>query len=182
MANEPPISTQVAGEVADSAATGSDRFRPDIEGLRAIAVVAVVLFHAGVPGFSGGYVGVDVFFVISGFLITGQMLRDREASSGFGFGQFYARRIRRLLPIATLVILVVLAGSALFHSPFSQESVGDDAQASALFSSNLRFADQATDYFQDDAPPSYPSRRQTEIEFRWKMLMPDGVRNPTRLP
>jgi peptidoglycan/LPS O-acetylase OafA/YrhL len=138
----------------EAPATGSDRFRPDIEGLRAIAVVAVVLFHAGVPGFGGGYVGVDVFFVISGFLITGQMLRDKEKTAGFGFAEFYARRIRRLLPLATLVIVVVLAGSALVHSPIYQEAVGKDAQASALFYSNIRFADQATDYFQEDAPPS----------------------------
>jgi hypothetical protein len=162
-----------AARAADGS-TGSDRFRTDIEALRAIAVLAVVGFHAGVPGFSGGYVGVDVFFVISGFLITGQMLRD-EQGSGFRFGRFYARRIRRLLPVATLVIITVLVGSLLFESPIYQESTADDARSAALFYSNFRFEDQATDYFQEDNPPSpyqhfWSLSAEEQFYFVWPSL------------
>ncbi len=77
-------------------------FRPDVEGLRAVAIVLVVLVHAGVPHMQGGTVGVDAFFVISGFVITGLLLRERAASGGISFLRFYARRARRLL-LATCV-------------------------------------------------------------------------------
>ena len=126
------------------------RFRPDIEGLRAIAVLAVLGLHAGVPLFPGGFVGVDVFFVISGFLITGQLLRDAESPLGLRFSTFYARRVRRLLPAATIVILATLAGAALLQSPIFQERTRADARSAALFFSNLRFASGATDYFRHD--------------------------------
>ena len=75
-------------------------FRADIEGLRAVAVLAVVLFHAAVPGISGGFVGVDVFFVISGFLITGLLWREVAATNTVRLGRFYAARARRLLRAA----------------------------------------------------------------------------------
>ena len=80
------------------------RFRPDVQGLRAIAVLLVVLFHAHVPGFSGGYVGVDVFFVISGFVITGVLLRERSSTGSTSIVKFYGRRARRIIPAATLVL------------------------------------------------------------------------------
>ena len=73
-------------------------FRTDIEGLRAVAVLAVVLYHAGVPGLAGGFVGVDVFFVVSGFLITGLLWREVGSAGGVNLGAFYAARARRLLP------------------------------------------------------------------------------------
>src|SRR5580698_11229057 len=86
-------------------APGDRRFRPDVEGLRAVAVLLVVLYHAAVPGLTGGYVGVDVFFVISGFVITGLLLRERSRTHRTSILDFYARRCRRILPAATLVIL-----------------------------------------------------------------------------
>lgn len=73
------------------------KFRKDIQGLRAIAVGAVLLYHAGVPGLTGGYVGVDMFFVISGFLITTHLLGQLERHGRVNFGEFYAKRIRRIL-------------------------------------------------------------------------------------
>ncbi|MDQ4131851.1 MAG: acyltransferase, partial [Actinomycetota bacterium] len=77
-------------------------FRADIEGLRAVAVLAVVLYHAGVGAFDGGYVGVDVFFVVSGFLITGLLWDEMRRTGGLSFRSFYARRARRLLPASML--------------------------------------------------------------------------------
>ena len=77
-------------------------FRPDVEGLRAIAVIAVVLFHMKVAGFEGGFVGVDVFFVVSGFLITQLLLRELEVSGTVSLHDFWARRARRLLPASCL--------------------------------------------------------------------------------
>ena len=79
------------------------RYRPDIDGLRALAVVPVVLYHAGVVGFSGGFVGVDIFFVISGFLITSLIVTELQAKT-FTLKNFYERRARRILPALYVVI------------------------------------------------------------------------------
>jgi peptidoglycan/LPS O-acetylase OafA/YrhL len=96
---------------------GSDKFRPDIQGLRAVAVMVVVLFHAEIARFSGGFVGVDVFFVISGFLIT-RLLRDKIRDGSFTFSGFYARRIRRLFPaLLATVVLTFIAGAFILSPP-----------------------------------------------------------------
>ena len=170
--------SQTVESIADPApsqppsAASPTRFRPDIEGLRAIAVVAVLAFHAGVPGFEGGFVGVDVFFVISGFLITGQMLRDVDGT-GLRFRDFYARRARRLLPAATLVIVATLIGSALFLSPLQQASTGADARAATLFYSNMRFAGEATDYFAAAQNPSpYQHFWSLSVEEQFYLVWP----------
>src|SRR5664280_2272037 len=92
-------------------APGDRKFRPDVEGLRAFAVALVVLFHAGVPRVTGGFVGVDVFFVLSGFVITGLLLRERTATGHTGLLSFYGRRSRRILPAATLVIILTVLAS-----------------------------------------------------------------------
>jgi peptidoglycan/LPS O-acetylase OafA/YrhL len=131
------------------------QFRRDIEGLRAIAVVAVVLYHAGVPGTRGGFVGVDVFFVISGFLITGQLLHDDEQYSAVArIRRFYARRMRRIVPAATLTIVVSLAAAAVVQPPLLQRAARLDGIAAMFFFSNIRFAHYAADYFHQGAAPS----------------------------
>src|SRR5690242_273394 len=92
-------------------------FRPDVEGLRALAVTIVVLFHAGVGVLSGGYVGVDVFFVISGFLITGHLLKEVRQTGTISIAGFYARRALRLLPAATFTAAVTLLAAWLWLPP-----------------------------------------------------------------
>jgi peptidoglycan/LPS O-acetylase OafA/YrhL len=129
-------------------------FRPDIEGLRAVAILAVLAYHARIPGLSGGFVGVDVFFVISGYLITGLLLRERDRSGRIDLAGFYARRVRRLLPAALAVVAVTVGVSALVLSPVQFPDVAADGAAAALYVSNYRFALSATDYFAADAAPS----------------------------
>ena len=120
--------------------------RPDIQGLRAVAVVAVILDHAiGWP--IGGFVGVDVFFVISGFLITGLLLRDIERTGRVSFRDFYGKRIRRILPAALLVLVVVTAAAfVVFNVTRAWQTVWD-AVYSLVFVVNWHFAVQGTDYF-----------------------------------
>jgi peptidoglycan/LPS O-acetylase OafA/YrhL len=129
-------------------------FRGDIEGLRAVAVLAVVLFHAGMPGVRGGYVGVDVFFVISGFLITGLLWREVTGTGSVRLARFYGARARRLLPAATTVGVATSIGTALLLPPLQARSVLDDGIASALYVGNYRFAIQGTDYLAAGTPPS----------------------------
>ena len=134
-----------------SAQTG---FRPDIEGLRAVAVVAVVLFHAGMPGVGGGFVGVDVFFVISGFLITGLLWREVSTTGTVGLRRFYGARARRLLPASATVGVVTMIASAVLLPPLQARSVIGDGIASALYVSNYWFIMQGVDYFGRHLPPS----------------------------
>ncbi|MFJ5234972.1 acyltransferase family protein [Kitasatospora sp. NPDC088391] len=130
------------------------RFRPDIEGLRAVAVLAVLAFHAAVPGFAGGFVGVDVFFVISGYLITG-LLRTETANNGrVRLGEFYSRRARRLLPSAAVVLAVVAVLGALLTAPLRRADLERDVLASALSVANWRFIAEQTDYLAAGRDPS----------------------------
>ena len=127
-------------------ATRQHRSRRDIQGLRCIAVVAVVCNHLfGWP--SGGFVGVDVFFVISGYLITGLLLREHRRSGHISFGGFYARRIKRIVPAAVLVLGVTVFVSWLLLGWSRTESTADDAVWSALFAGNWRFLLEGTNYF-----------------------------------
>jgi peptidoglycan/LPS O-acetylase OafA/YrhL len=117
-------------------------------------VILVLLFHAGVPGTTGGYVGVDVFFVLSGFLITGLLVRELQRTGTVSLMAFYARRARRLLPAAALCLLVTVAVSAVVLPPLLVPEVAGDGVAAALYASNIRFALEATDYLQAEGAPS----------------------------
>ena len=123
-------------------APGDRRFRPDVEGLRAVAVIVVVLFHvcvtAGSSAFSGGYLGVDVFFVISGYVITGLLLRELRADGRISLVDFYAHRVRRIIPAMALVILASLV---IEHWLLGSAStfVADDAKWSSVFLANVHF-------------------------------------------
>ena len=125
-------------------------FRPDIEGLRGIAVLLVVLFHAHFPHVNGGYVGVDVFFVISGYLISGLLMKEMESTGRISFLQFYARRGRRLLPAAALVLLATLAAGFFTLAPVEQRSLAKTAITTSLYSSNFRFIHEKTNYLGPD--------------------------------
>ena len=116
------------------------KYRPDVEGLRAVAILLVVLFHIGIHQWRGGFVGVDVFFVISGFVITGLLLRERTASGRTGFLAFYARRARRILPAALIVILLTLIATRLFLGYKDGVLTASDSRWSALFLGNFHFA------------------------------------------
>jgi peptidoglycan/LPS O-acetylase OafA/YrhL len=113
-------------------------YRPDIDGLRAVAVIPVVLFHAGVPIFGGGYVGVDVFFVISGYLITSIIAAEIDRGSFSIFG-FYQRRIRRIFPVLVVVMSFCVAVGYLIFAPSDFQSLGKSVLAASLFVSNIFF-------------------------------------------
>ncbi|MBM4409408.1 MAG: acyltransferase, partial [Chloroflexi bacterium] len=156
-ANMRPTSAPPAPRIAARAARAEAirwAHRPDIEGLRAVAVGLVLLFHASIGPFSGGFVGVDVFFVLSGYLITGLLLRELAQTGTISLATFYARRARRLLPAALLVLLATMIGSALWLPPLLVAGVAGDVAAAAAYVSNLGFAAQATDYFAATQPPS----------------------------
>jgi peptidoglycan/LPS O-acetylase OafA/YrhL len=129
-------------------------FRPDIEGLRAVAVGAVVLFHAATPGVSGGYVGVDVFFVISGFLITGLLWREVSSTGTVRLRSFYGARARRLLPASAAVGVITMIASIILLPPLRVPAVLYDGIASALYVSNYWFVAQGGNYFAAHASPS----------------------------
>jgi peptidoglycan/LPS O-acetylase OafA/YrhL len=131
-----------------------ESFRPDIEGLRAVAILLVVLSHAGVAAVAGGYVGVDVFFVLSGFLITSLLLREVAASGRISIPRFYARRALRLLPASALVLVCTLIAARFWLSPLLVGPYTHDAAAAAGYVSNLVFAHRGTDYLASDASPS----------------------------
>ena len=112
-------------------------YRPEIDGLRAFAVIAVVLFHGGF-GCSGGYVGVDVFFVISGFLITSLIWNDLQ-NGRFTFSQFWERRARRIIPAAVVMTLVTLIAGWFLLMPSDFQSLGRAAASQSLFAANIHY-------------------------------------------
>ncbi|MCU7723689.1 acyltransferase [Actinoplanes sp. KI2] len=133
---------------------GEGTFRPDIEGLRAVAVLLVVAAHAGVAGLAGGYVGVDVFFVISGFLITSLLLREAERTGRISVARFYCRRAVRLLPAAAVVLVSTLVAARFLLPAVRLAEYCKDALSAATYVANLRFAAIGTDYLSADRPPS----------------------------
>lgn len=129
-------------------------FRADIEGLRGIAVLLVVFAHAGVPGLAGGFVGVDVFFVISGYLITGVICRELETTGRFDAWGFFARRARRLAPALLAMLALVAAGAALWLPAGSAALHMESAAWAAAWASNIHFSIVRFDYFDPGATES----------------------------
>lgn len=131
----------------------SEGIRRDIQGLRAVAVGVVVLDHL-MKWPTGGYVGVDMFFVISGFLITGLLLREHERNGAISFADFYRRRLRRISPVAVVVFLVTIVAIFLTYGVGRTKTVLEDGVYSLFFAANWHFAAIGTDYMQARGPAS----------------------------
>jgi peptidoglycan/LPS O-acetylase OafA/YrhL len=160
----------VIGKGAQQAA--DQGFRRDIQGLRAIAVGAVVLYHAGVPFLPGGYVGVDVFFVISGFLITAHLIRGLERDDRVRFSSFYARRARRILPASFLVLIVSVIAALIWFPPVLLNEVWRGAAATALYVPNMLFAVDGTNYLAESTPSLFQHYWSLGIEEQFYLLWP----------
>src|SRR5450432_643787 len=122
-------------------------YRPALDGLRTIAIYLVVLFHAGLFHVSNGFIGVDVFFVLSGFLVTHVITREWDRSGGLRVRRFYARRVRRLLPAAVALVVSVVALTTLVQPRLTRISFIGDAKASLLYVANWHFLSASTNYF-----------------------------------
>jgi peptidoglycan/LPS O-acetylase OafA/YrhL len=142
------------GERGPGESSGPAGHRDDLQGLRAVAVLLVALSHAGVGFLKGGYVGVDVFFVLSGFLITGLLLSEAARHRSVSLAGFYMRRARRILPAAALTLVVTeIVAYRLLNFVRAKEIIWDSIWASG-FVANVRFARVGTDYFAQAQPPS----------------------------
>jgi peptidoglycan/LPS O-acetylase OafA/YrhL len=161
-----------AAHTAVSALRHEGGFQPEIQGLRAFAVLVVVCAHAGLAGFAGGFIGVDVFFVISGFLITRLLLAEFAETGRIDLLAFWARRARRLLPNAYACLLGTLLLALLLFPGYDPASLAREVGFSALQYVNYYFADKAVDYFQSDTPASpvlhfwSPSRSSSTLSGR----------------
>src|SRR4051794_11705078 len=125
---------------------GRPGFRSDIEGLRGVAILLVVAFHAGVSRLAGGFVGVDGFFVPSGFFITMSLAREAESSGDVDLSTFYTKRAQRLLPAFLVVFFATLAAVLWLYAPIDRASIASDARWIAVHAGNVLFAQSALDY------------------------------------
>src|ERR1700709_226779 len=134
MTGELPIVASATALDAESHPAAT--YRPHLDGLRAVAVYLVVLFHAGSTRFSGGYIGVDVFFVLSGYLVTQLLLRDVYGQGSIRFGRFYARRFRLLLPAAFVALIVTAVVFTAIAAPAEVTDAVGSFKAAFLYSTN----------------------------------------------
>jgi peptidoglycan/LPS O-acetylase OafA/YrhL len=149
-----PPDHQVTGTAPAKRRDSGQRFRPDIEGMRAIAVGLVLLFHGYQYPFTGGFVGVDVFFVISGFLITSLLLHEQTKTGRISILGFYARRARRILPASAVLVVATIFATYYFLGFIAGNSVAEDAKWTAVFAANIHFGLIGTDYLGSQLPPS----------------------------
>ncbi|MBF4589238.1 acyltransferase family protein [Curtobacterium sp. VKM Ac-1395] len=162
--------------------TGARRQRPDIQGLRAVAVLGVVLFHAGASGVQGGFVGVDVFFVISGYLITGNLLRDHAVHGRIRLVVFFRRRLARLAPAATVTVAATVLAVHVLLPPLDRVAARVDALAAVVGAENLRLARAGTDYLADHAAGPFQQFWSLGVEEQfyvvWALLLAGVVAVP----
>jgi len=149
------------------------KYRPDIDGLRALAVLPVVLFHADIAGFSGGFVGVDIFFVISGFLITSLLLNELQDNT-FSLRRFYIRRARRLFPALVVVVAVTLLAGFFLLLPQALSETARAARRIAVFFSNHLFWSQSHDYWLQNTLSGQPLLHtwSLAVEEQFYLLIP----------
>ena len=140
--SEPP-----SPEPAVAARYERAHYRPQLDGLRAVAVYLVVAFHAGIAAFSGGFIGVDVFFVLSGYLVTKLLLRDFAAAGRINLRRFYARRFRRLLPASFVTLIITAIVFTAIASPSDAASALGGFRSAFLYVANWHFIGQSNDYF-----------------------------------
>jgi peptidoglycan/LPS O-acetylase OafA/YrhL len=151
-------------------------FRPDIQGLRAVAVLLVLVYHLAPRLVPGGYVGVDVFFAISGYLITSLLVKDLEATGAISFSRFYVRRARRLLPASLVTLIVILVATWLLLPALQWRDTAEEAASSALYVENWRLAAESVDYLQADSLPSVTQHFwslsvEEQFYLGWPMLL-----------
>ena len=148
-------------------------FRPDIEGLRGAAILLVVLFHAGVSALAGGFVGVDVFFVLSGYFITGLLVRELMQPGGASLSDFYGRRALRLMPPLLVVLFATLALVMWLYAPIDRAAIAGNARSVALYAGNIEFARSSLDYFSAGANPllhTWSLAVEEQFYFVWPLL------------
>jgi peptidoglycan/LPS O-acetylase OafA/YrhL len=138
--------------------------RPDVQGLRAVAVALVILDHAGVSWLRGGFIGVDVFFVVSGFLISSLLLHEATSTGRVRIAFFYGRRARRILPAATVVLVATSVFAAVELSMTRVTQIVDDVRWAAFFAANVHFAQLGTDYFEQD-------RALSPVQHYWSLAV-----------
>jgi peptidoglycan/LPS O-acetylase OafA/YrhL len=149
-------------------------YRPELDGLRSVAVYLVLLFHCGLAAFTGGFIGVDLFFVLSGFLVSHVIWAQVDKEGSFRLGWFYARRVRRLLPAAVVVIVVTAAVQLLVASQPQRVAMVRDGQAALVYLSNWQFIADARDYFAADSVNASPFLHfwSLSIEEQFYVVLP----------
>ena len=149
--NKTGVGNEVSVATGSGRARATSKFRPDIQGIRALAVLLVVIYHAGGP-LSGGFIGVDVFFVVSGFVIGGSLFAEAERTGSISLGNFYRRRVRRLLPALAATVAITLLLAMVLASPLGpQSAAAGTGIAALLFSSNYYLATSGGGYFEVEA-------------------------------
>ena len=149
------------------------RYRPGLDGVRALAVGAVILYHGDVSWAKGGFLGVDVFFVLSGYLITSLLLRELEHTGGIALAAFWTRRVRRLLPALFLVLAAVALYAVVWAQPTELTTIRGDGLASLFYVSNWRFIASGASYFQAFRAPSPLTHTWSlAIEEQWYLFWP----------
>ncbi|MCZ4560892.1 acyltransferase family protein [Rhodococcus sp. IEGM 1401] len=162
----------VSAAAPHPAAKAKAPFRRDIEGLRAFALILVVTYHAGVGLLPGSFIGVDIFFVISGFLITGLLMAEANKTGTVSLRTFYARRVRRLLPAASVVIVATFIASKVLLPPLLLTQVAKDGLASAFNVTNMWLAWIGTDYLSDTTPSVFQHYWSLAIEEQFYLVWP----------